>query len=208
MCYDYFWCSKFANIDPLITFPHQVQGHTSHRLPTLQHHHADGSVCHSMPPVENEAFQEAGDEPPQPPRSWSVSVTSTAPVEEPMAECQGTLSRESSTCPSVPPSCQATKPGLAPSNALDKLGFEPVDTLSRESSTHPSVPSSRQATKPGLAPSAALNKLGFEPVDTVCKAGCSLSRLISSTTGTGDEECSYCDEGACRRASRDPLQTI
>jgi len=120
-----------------------------------------------MPPVENEASQEAGDETPWP---WSVSVTSTAPVEEPMAECQG--------------------------------------TLSRESSTHPSVPSSRQATKPGLVPSTALNKLGFELVDTVCKAGCSLSRLISSTTGTGDEECSYCDEGACRRASRDPLQRI
>jgi len=65
--------------------------------------------------------------PPQEP----VMKSAVTVTEEPAAEHQGTLSRGSSTNPSVPPSCQATKLGLAPSAALDKLGFEPVDMVCR-----------------------------------------------------------------------------
>ena len=93
------------------------------------------------------------------------------------------------------PSRQAIMPGLAPSTALDRLGFEPVlcveplDSLSRKSRMQASL----WVTKHGITPPAALGDLFFEPVQMVCTAPFFLpsSQLTDSAAAASTEEQVY-----------------
>ena len=86
-------------------------------------------------------------------------------------------------------------PGLAPSTALDRLGFkpalrvEPLDSLSRKSCMQASL----QVTKHGIAPPAALGDLFFEPVQMVCTAPFFLpsSQLTDSAAAASIKEQVY-----------------
>jgi len=182
--------SENATTDRPFDLPHQFEGDIPHTSLPVEDRNADGPIHSGTPSVDNEAHQEAGDiTPRQKPVNVNMSRTS---MEDPLVEPRSSLSRESSTQASLPPSCRATTPGLAPSTALDKMGFkpalqvEPLNSLSRQSR----MQASHRVTKHGIAPPAALNDLGFKPVQMVCQCPFfpSYSPLTDSAAAASIEE--------------------